>query len=271
VPPERSSFFVLFSLPRTGSTAICRALNAHRAITCAFEPDWSDGPFRDDDFEVTWRQLRASADGMKHVWDPSGYPFVKEHQSRLPDLAQHADEVIRRNSRIVSTADTRIVFLRRRDQLARVVSDLVGQQTDLWGPHVPDGRFTSPAQESRDYRAALAQRTLRPLPLDVIAWYLAHVSDIESALRTAAAANPCLDVWYEDLFSPEVGLDARLEHYCHVLRFLGFPAEAGDWDRRIVAECVDPAARLNSRETLSLIPNWTEVTRQFGDPAAASK
>jgi hypothetical protein len=258
-------FFLIFSLSRCGSTAIFRALTSHPEITCLFEPDFSHAGWDGDELTRELESIRAKYNGIKHVWDPSGYPFVTAHMSSVTEMNVRRENVLRLNQRILECPDQRVVFLRRRNQLARIVSDLLGQQTNLWGPAHPDGHWDPAVDEPGRYRDAIKSRAITALSTDVMAWYLEHVPLMEDQLRETVSGGECLDVFYEDIFGSGLDLDARLSAFRRVVDFLGFrsfPASGA-----AVHALLDPRARLNSPGVLNLIPNLQQIKDRFPDQA----
>jgi hypothetical protein len=253
-------FFVIFSLPRCGSTAIHRALNCHTAIECLCEPvlELTDPPR--DSLLGQLDGLRATYSGIKYVWEPSGFPFRPHPTARIDDMRRHAERWLALNETLLRRRDQRIVFLRRRDALSRAVSDLLAQQTNVWGPRWD---VDVAADEGASYRSELKMKSLRALDLDLVSWYLACLPPMEQRLRHAAAVNPCLDLDYEDLFGRAASRDA-LDVYCGILDFLGYSTAEHHFDRSRVAVLLGGSGKLNTAEILRRIPNYREIERRFG-------
>jgi hypothetical protein len=71
--------FIIFSLPRCGSTTLARALNCYPGIRCALEPFIPEnrppesGTFGSaDDLDAALTGIWAKHNGFKHVWYPTG-------------------------------------------------------------------------------------------------------------------------------------------------------------------------------------------------------
>jgi hypothetical protein len=143
-------FFVIFSLSRSSSTALHRSLNLHPDIACACEPDL--GPPEQSAHELVSRLtvLRGVYSGIKHLWDPSGFPFISDHRSKVSAMERHRERWLQLNKIILTQPQQRVIFLQRRNVLRRIVSDLIGQQTDEWGPH-EDGPISG--TDGADYRS----------------------------------------------------------------------------------------------------------------------
>ena len=90
-------FFIVVSLSRCGSTTVHRALNCHTGINCILEPEITLPDMSANSIGERMDALRAQWSGMKHVWDPSGYPFLADHVSRVADLDRHAERWVKLN------------------------------------------------------------------------------------------------------------------------------------------------------------------------------
>lgn len=255
-------FFIIFSLSRCGSTAIHRALNAHRDITCLFEPDFSAAAWDPVAVRATVGRLRGICSGIKHVWDPSGFPFVTDHVSSIDTLEANYERVLAANAAILAQASA-VVFLRRRNQLARIVSDLLGQQTDLWGIANPDGTLSPDINEPETYRRELSARRITALDADVVDWYLTHAPVLERTLRECVGTADCIDLWYEDLFGRAVRADERIRRYLDILEFIGVASDESAWTRSVVTTVFRPSGKLNDASTLRLIPNLAQIQERF--------
>ena len=259
----KPQFFIIFSLSRCGSTALHRALSAHADITCVFEPDFSSCDWVEERIRAAVEKLRTSYSGIKHVWDPSGFPFVAEHISTIDTLDARVGSVLGANTALLGSPDTSVVFLRRRDRLARILSDLLGQQTDLWGPVRPDGSVAPGVDEAQRYRAELRRRTVGAIDADLVRWYLDRAEPMETALRRRATGSRCLDVWYEDILGVDVSVEDRIRRYQALLDFLGFSSHQSRWSHATVRALLSPSAKLNDASTLQLIPNLRQLRQCF--------
>jgi hypothetical protein len=258
-----STFFIIFSLSRCGSTALFRALSYHRAITCLFEPDFSSAAWVEIEVLRMLERIRGEYSGIKHVWDPSGFPFTSDHRSVVNQMNANREIVVRLNKAVLAMPHKKVVFLRRRNHLARVLSDLLGQQTGLWGPANPDGRPVRDLNEPQRYRDALNAQRIRPLDIAIVEWYLKNAPAMEDSLRQTLTNDECLELFYEDFLGPGIRVDQRLKIYRRVLTFLDRSQESGCWDDDAVTELFDPGRKLNVPELLSRIPNLAEIQSRF--------
>jgi hypothetical protein len=258
------TFFVIFSLSRSGSTALHRSLNLHPDIACACEP--ALGPPEQSTQELVSRLtvLRGVYSGIKHLWDPSGFPFVSDHISQVPAMERHRERWLQLNKVVLTQPQQRVIFLQRRNVLRRIVSDLIGQQTEEWGPH-EDGPISG--TDGADYRSRLSVVRLRPIDLDVVRWYLIHERAMMQEFRSAVlqADIPCYDLTYEDLFERSSQPEQRRDAINAIVDFLGYSPMPESVSERIDI-LLDPRhGKLNSDNTYRLIPNVEGIERTCGN------
>ncbi len=224
----------------------------------AYEPDFGDSWRHPDDFEALCRSRFSKFQGIKHVWDPNGWPFTnKSHQSTLESLSQN-EAWVGVNASLLKCA-RKVLFLRRRNQLARIISDLLGQQTDLWG-HYHDRPHS--IREAAHYRTELESRSLGPLDEDVIAWYVHHASGWEDQIVASLSGLRTMTVYYEDLFGEQIDIDTRVRYIAAIGEWLGVTVPTDD-DR--VRGILEPSSKLNDLSSYTRIPNIDEIVSKFGE------
>ena len=253
--------FVIASLSRCGSTAVTRVLSSSPAVKIAYEPTFfAQGTSL---ARIRWRafQCLRRHDGLKHVWDPNGWPFRNpDHVSSLDALAR-SDELIAPNRAVLDRAD-RIVLLRRRNRFDRILSDLWGQQTNLWG-HNPDRGHD--ASEVRRYRAEAKRRAPSPIDPDVFAWYIQNARNWENRIIDCLRPSAARMFFYEDLFQAD-GADARFSAWSEMFEWLEVEP---DFLSPGVQDIVAPESKLNSLDIYERIPNYRELKAHFGEQVAA--
>jgi hypothetical protein len=249
--------FAIVSLSRSGSTALYRILSLDADFRIAYEPDFGDAWRQVRSLSSWCRELFSEFQGIKHVWDPNGWPFTnKFHQSTTESLSRSA-EWIGVNVSLLDCVQ-KVVFLRRRNQLARVLSDLLGQQTGLWG-HDPERPHSG--REAVEYREQLNGRSLRQLDEDVIAWYLENASVWEDEILSHVPDARLRTVYFEDLFDCDVDVSTRAERLVGVADWLG---ERIRTDDDILRAILHPDSRFNDRSSYDRIPNIREIESKFG-------
>lgn len=255
----RKPFTIIFSLSRCGSTSIYRTLNLHRACKLVYEPDFSKHNVAE--FLDTHKNLRENYTGMKHVWDPSGFPFRADHRSMLKDIEKNCETWISMNEALLSSADQKIIFLTRKDEKSRIVSDLFGQATEVWGPE-PNAIHS--AKVDSEYQEKVTASKNITLPIDVLHWYINNIPRINSRLRDAAASNTVLDIQYEQIFSARKSIENRIDVFKNVLDFLELNSNFYNINFKKVSKILAPSGKLNSQDTYKKILNISEIKKEIG-------
>lgn len=242
---RRAEPFVVFALGRTGSTTLRHVLACHGGVTCIHEPFNPDrrgaaGPVTDrTTLGRELHGLRARASGIKHVWDPDGWPFP-QGSTLNRELATHPGQ--------------RILFLNRRNVLRRLVSAQMSHQAQVWAIDDAD-------------RATIQEFPFAPLDTGVLERMLPRELDVIAAHRRAitASGNPCLDLWYEDLFEPTVPLATQTATLAAILEFLDVdPALSATARARVHGLLRPDEGPLNSAATYRRVPGIDDVEARFG-------
>jgi hypothetical protein len=241
--------YIIFSLPRTGSTTLLRLLNCRQGLLCVFEP-FNTGNIdsrlsqctpmlQQHGLEHTVRWLWTMCNGFKHVWRWTGWPFLDN-----PDL----------NRQVLVGLGARIILLNRRNRLRRAISVQISEQMQLWTP--------TTAEEFRRIREHQFQALdLARLRVDIDG----AATAMDWARRELAAAGASWrEVAYEDFFDTRVSPEQRLEAVQSLLEFL----EVGRaTERELVAmrTVLNPAITgFQNAEAYHKIPNIDEVERALG-------
>lgn len=250
--------FAILSLSRSGSTALSRVLSLDTNVHIAYEPDFGDAWRQLESLRSFCLSLYSTFQGIKHVWDPNGWPFAdKSHKSTLENLSR-STEWIGVNASFVDCVG-KVVFLRRKNQLARILSDLLGQQTDLWG-HCPSRPHSD--REATDYKAQMKLRNLERLDERIIEWYLQSASRWEDQIMVGVSNQRKLTVYYEDLFGSDVDMSTRMRRVSEIGKWLGIRIRSED-DR--VQAILRPSSKFNDISSYSSIPNFREIVSKFGE------
>ena len=160
----------------------------------------------------------------------------------------------------------KVLFLRRRNELARVLSDQLGQQTNVWTPAFPafqKAQIENVLTDAEHFKKSVRSREIKPVDTDVVAWYLENTRAMEQEYRTSLSDDNRMDLWYEDLFDPSLTSSARQKNFEDILTFLGFRATREHWDAQEIEAIFDPGGKLNDATTLGRIPNIDEIRNRF--------
>jgi hypothetical protein len=198
--------FIIFSLARSGSTALADIINHCVPLSCYYEPFNAkryDGRYHRIALEQSILRavstLRQDTAGFKHIWDQDGWPFPKGHGIN--------------NTLLISVPRSRIIFLNRRNVLRRVVSREIALQSGQWCI-----RSQTEQQLRSSHRFA---------PFDV-ASLKARIVDEQNAFESArkiasASGNLSLEIAFETLYSKERSDRERLSDLRRVLDFIEIP------------------------------------------------
>jgi hypothetical protein len=145
--------------------------------------------------------------------------------------------------------------------LQRAVSDLLGQQTQVWGPHHASGASPDAAAA---YRSRVRDRPIESIDLETLDWYMARIPDMEGRIREAVGTGDCIDLYYEDIFGPEVRADARMAMYHRVVEFLGYATAESNFDSSDVETLLGPSGKLNTQAIYRRIPNIRAIEDRWG-------
>lgn len=252
---RRYLFFLIFSLSRSGSTALYRALQLASGKPIAYEPSYGDSWRTEEQLCNFYDGLRSSHAGVKHVWDPNGSPFVNfAHQSSFETL-KAADYWCEVNKRVLRYRWHKILFLRRQDRFSRTVSDFIGQQTDLWG-HAPKRPHSR--REREHYRREIAERALAPIDLELLKWYLTQIPRFEDELLRSVSREKLRVVEFDTLFGETVAIGARMAEFEDIARCMGI----GDGiSRAAIKPIFEPGAKYNDDTIINRIPNIGEAQK----------
>ena len=253
--------FVIASLSRCGSTALHRVLSSSPGVKIAYEPTFFGLALKPESVRKRAVKCLKRFDGMKHVWDPNGWPFRGPVHASSLELLARSEEMIPANAALLDCAD-RVAILRRRNRFDRILSDLLGQQTDLWG-HDPD--MPHAPSEASDYKAAVRRHEPSAIDPEVFAWYIRNSRAWEDRIVDALRPSARRIFFYEDLFQAD-GPDARRSAWSELFEWLDV---VPDFLSPEVQEIIAPESKLNSADIYERIPNYRELKAHFGGKIAA--
>jgi hypothetical protein len=242
--------FLVFAFPRTGSTALMDALNLHPNIQCLHEPFNPENLESRHNTGITSRAALLEAlaeifdryDGIKHVFDPSGWPF--DNGSTL--------------NMNVLVCGARVVLMRRQNVLRRLVSLEICRQTNaytvfkLW-PIVRGKTFKFAKLDNAVIRKGLQEDSY---------WHERVLQELNSR------GIPTFELDYERLFNPDAGANARLACINEVFRFLVRPELKSERLPILgIQQVLSPAHKVLGEEIYAAIPAIDEIESEFGSDA----
>jgi hypothetical protein len=233
---------VLFAHPRSGSTNLYQVLQAHPALHILEEPfnehyaSWQPG---NQDYLASVHDARSLDAQLAEIF--THYNGLKMLDYQLSDaLLEH----------ILSRPDLRIVFLRRRNLLQTIVSNLIAVQTNLW----KKWEMERPLEV---YYAGLQ-------PLDIsevrsrVEQLARHLQWCESVLDRRTDGR-VLKIVYEDFyFAPPTVQEASLDRLWRFLDLEPLPLAGLEYYLR------PEMTKLNTPDTYRLLPNAAEINARCG-------
>jgi hypothetical protein len=243
-----SGNFLVFSLPRCGSTNLRRLLNCHSRSRCLEEPF---NPFNYDGKYLQPVTDRAKLDemlqhiwgthnGIKHTWDLDGWPFSSNKAL---------------NALLLLNPNHKVLYLRRRNLLRRLVSFHISNQTRVWGVF-----------NDHDKRR-VEDFNFGPINIEATRRRLGEEARLISYYRElmVGSGSTFMDLWYEDFYNPVATVQRHIEMLNEIFIFLGETPLAGGSASARVAELFDARVnKLNSVSTYRRIPGIDEVEKQCG-------
>lgn len=241
--------FILFCLPRTGSTTLYHALHALPGVDCLnepFNPDchpgYAERVVDEASLAAALRAIWARHDGIKHVAGPGEWPFGRAGL----------------NDRLLAADGARVLFLTRRNLLQQALSTELARQTGVWHPWTEGRR-----ERFRTYAFA-------PVSPHDLARRIAEQRDLAARCRRVLAGRrgAYRELTYEDLFgtgplAPGGPLD-------EIAGFLGHPPATGADRERIAAILGEGRTRSASATVYDRVPNIAEIERALGGGANGS-
>jgi hypothetical protein len=238
--------YIIYSLPRCGSSALADILNIQDDDKCAHEPfNPNNCDFYNlkralsDGMPVALDKLFGEYRGFKHVWNTDGWPFPRGSAELTESMLQHPR--------------LKIVMLYRENILQRIVSEEIARQTGIWSAFKDD--------------ASKRRKQFKFQPFDVGSLKMrlwAERPAVESArARLRAGKNPWIEVSFESLYDPSVPKLARREQLAKIMAFLGVDLAVIEQPSSAMKTFWDPPSDSRSNAIYRQIPNIEEI-RGFG-------
>ncbi len=245
---DKNNRFIITSLPRCGSTTLARVLNCHPNINCLIEPFHPrryQGQFHalavdNFTFKTTLDLIWKKWNGIKHVWEASGWPFL------------HAPVL---NDNMLLGSHKRIIFLSRRNLLRRFISNYICRHTRYW------------IGTKKEFQVHFDKCQLPTLdPTLTRAQIKRDFHSITQKLQFLKNHDvPALILNYEDIYRTDASVKDRVDFINSILTFLEFsPIDielfTNDWQA-----CFDSDSnQWASTEIYLRIPGIERIEREVG-------
>ena len=251
--------YIIFALARTGSTSLMNLMNLNESIKLFSEPFNKHNVFFtiNKKFEELNKNpinnlsdLKSELDilvnvygynGLKHVWQPSGFPF---------------QENVSLNQEMLGLFDY-VIFLNRKNILKRVVSGFISDQTKVW--EVNEWKKGTDKKFVENYE-------FLPLKINVIEWFIQKEKKYRDKFRNELINKGIkyYEIFYEDLFENYVLMEDKIKKCYDLFSFLDKPKEFNETEMVNVKKYLGEDLRLNSINTYLKIPNIYEIEEKFG-------
>jgi hypothetical protein len=185
---------------------------------------------------------------VKHVWHPSGFPFIES------DSSYAFTETVSLNEYLLSKFDF-VVFLKRRNILKRLVSSLMSMQSGIW-----DSYTTEIFKKPEEFVYA-------PLDTGVIEWHLEHESVYVDYFRNFLKANNIkrFEIFQEDIFTNSLSVEEKFEKFFEMSDFLELPRNYNYDQMMVLTDYLSPIKhKQNSVESYNKVPNIKEIDEKYG-------
>ncbi|MCU0773291.1 MAG: sulfotransferase [Ideonella sp.] len=213
-----SQHFVILSHGRTGSTALCDALNEHPNICCAYElfAEVEQGSPRP---EIVQYASGCGSDYLRRFYGAGHAPVVGYKMFTFH--ARTGLEALRAWDYLVENTGIKVIFLARRNLIDSFFSERVAAASSNWGPAV-----TSDATNES------SQIWVNPVEAEA---YMFRIYAEMAWARRAFEKHASMTLWYEDFVADFQGEVRRVHDFLEVVRAhvatefrpsLGFRAEA---------------------------------------------
>jgi hypothetical protein len=240
--------FMISSLPRSGSTSLARLLNCHPNVKCLVEPFhprryrglFHNEVMRSRSVTTAINTIAKRWNGIKHVWESSGWPF-----EALPWL----------NDQLTYEASDRLIVMLRRNLLKRFVSNYLCRNINYW------------IGSKREFLTRLDNLLIAPLDSKKVAGAIAKDEDaITSYLdRARAKCEHVFCIYYEDLFDSSISDSTKIEMVLRVCKFLSLePISPSDCYSLFCTHIASSELKWCSEETYRRIPGIERIEAAVG-------
>jgi hypothetical protein len=188
--------------------------------------------------DIALSRIRKTYNGIKHVWEASGWPFKGTN---------------RYNDHLLISFN-KVLLLTRKNILQRIISHHISKETGIYSLSGERGHI-------------LQQMTLASLDVDQLETQLRCERSQIQHCRTRLRNNHIsfMDVSYEELFLDPVGISSQLKKLNDVITFLGGAVLSDQNMPSKMINLLDPKKnKMNSCKTYMTIPNILNIEKSYG-------
>ncbi len=233
---------ILFAHARTGSTSLMHLLNLHSDIRMCHEPfhpshsTWYMG--EENYVDLIKDEISLDAQLSKIFVRYNG---IKTLSYQLPENLYE---------RILSRDDIKVIFLSRRNRLQAAVSGFIARQTNVW------------QRSDLDKSGSRHVAQLEPVPVNQLRETLKYYCELDAVYRelvSRKSTSSALQIFYEDVFSPDLG--ENREALRSIFHFVGLDMPQSE----NIDKLLDPGqTKVTSAAVYRSIPNATLIDRELG-------
>ena len=208
--------------------------------------DYEVSDFRELDTEIS--KIFFEFNLVKHVWAPSGFPFVEEH----PGYAFNS--LVSKNEYLCTKFDY-VIFLNRRNILKRLVSSFMSMQTGIW-----DSYQTNTGNRPENFK-------FEPLDSEQIGWHLNHERFYVEYFKSILINKKIefVEVFQEDLFNRNLHTSEKIELFLKLTDFLKLPRNYCHDQLTTIRDYFNSKKhQQNSLDSYNKVPNINEIEETFG-------
>lgn len=232
------SKFIIFASARTGSTSLARVLGESVDVKMAIEP-FHEGFSKWNVGEKDYSKFIVNSETMNQALDElfSKYTAIKVLDYQFDPKIYYT--MLKRDV-------FKIIFLRRKNIVQSVLSNLVAKQTSEW--HKQDN--------------IEIYKNLKPIDLNQMSEMIDYVTSMNNLYEKFLEKNRqgnYLSLFYEDLYSDNLDkIIINLQTICDFLDITLPPRDA------IKKYMLPSEAKINYTNVYKNVPNYEEIEKKFG-------
>ncbi|AFZ45417.1 Tetratricopeptide TPR_1 repeat-containing protein [Halothece sp. PCC 7418] len=263
IATSRSSF-IIFAYPRTGSSTLVKLLNLHPDLNCRPEPFHQDygvslqaqylsNTQKDPSLELDPERSRNSQHWVTQYPLPVLDRIIAEINEQNHNGIKHLSYSLSfdQNLHLLMNVYDRIIFLKRKNQLKRIISLYISLQAGFF----------------QGDRNQLFKKQYQPLDIEKLKRHLNWEKTRQEQYRTIVQALglDLLELNYEDFLDPKLTPADKIDKLNEVYRYLGVSEIKSGSTMEKMQKLLNPNQnKFNDEQTYRLIPNIDEIAATLG-------